>query len=214
MLMVFHSLPYSATPLICVMMEMEIFMLPISIIMLSVSLIPPRTMVWFILFIYFKALLFSLHFLSTVSTFAGTGADGEVNGPVLGAEFESPFALFCQQSTSSVFVLDNNQYLRKIQNGLLIFFDFFPKPLSHFYLYYYFLKIEINAGNVTTLNNLNIYSQLSMDSHGNLYCATPNSPSYIYSYNTTNGLDICNKKIIHQNPQNQKKKGRWIWTFI
>ena len=57
--------------------------------------------------------------LISVSTYAGNGSWGIVDGSALNAEFKNPTAIYCQTSTSSIFVIDgSNLYLRKIQNGL------------------------------------------------------------------------------------------------
>ena len=61
--------------------------------------------------------------LNKVSTFAGNGAIGILDGPILNAEFSALGALFCQTSSSTtIFIIDtlNYYYLRKIENGLLI----------------------------------------------------------------------------------------------
>ena len=77
--------------------------------------------------------LFSLFYISTqnsnsapVSTFAGNGNSGVIDGPSLSAEFNQPFAILFQSLSSAIFVKDMyngpmfNQYsyMRKIQNGL------------------------------------------------------------------------------------------------
>ena len=64
-----------------------------------------------------------LKFFSPVSTFAGNGTQGTIDGPVLNSDFYGPSAILCQPSTSTIFVFDhtlvsNIYYLRKIQNGL------------------------------------------------------------------------------------------------
>ena len=57
-----------------------------------------------------------------VSTFAGNGTQGVIDGPALNAEFDWPYALICKSATD-IFIMDNQQYLRKIENGLLIFLN-------------------------------------------------------------------------------------------
>ena len=71
--------------------------------------------------VYFFQIIISLLFLfnqtqkNLVSTFAGNGTQGTIDGPAFSAELYYPYAILCQPSTSTIYVADN--YLRKIQNG-------------------------------------------------------------------------------------------------
>ena len=68
-----------------------------------------------------------------VSTFAGNGTNGIIDGPALNAEFHGPSAILCQPSISTIFVSDS-YYLRKIQNGLF-------KSILFFFIQYIFHSI-------------------------------------------------------------------------
>ena len=123
---------------------------------------------------------------NTVSTYAGTGSQGLVDGPVLNAKYLGPYAIFCQSSTS-LFVLDNYQYLRKIQNGLSIILTEIIRII---------FNITFSLGSVTTLGNftsVTLYSLLSMDQKKEqLYFG---NRGYIYNYSST-GLEIPPSLII------------------
>ena len=123
-----------------------------------------------------------------VSTFAGNGTSGLIDGPVLNASFSSPSSLVCQASAPAIFVMDHSMniyeaYLRKIQNGLLLF--------NYFYCSFLIPIIIYLSGKVTTLKSgISTYSfsLMSIDFRQNIYFSTSSVPYQILSFNTTNGL--------------------------
>ena len=54
---------------------------------------------------------------SLVSTYAGNGTKGNVDGPSLNAQFQAPSTLICQ-AAPTIFVFDS-YYMRRIQTGSL-----------------------------------------------------------------------------------------------
>ena len=113
-----------------------------------------------------------------VSTFAGNGTQGVLDGPALNAMIFDPVALSCHSSITiffkdlySVFVgplgVFIYVYLRKIQNG-----EF--KPILSFYIFHYFNYFYYLSGNVTTVSSFIDNSLMSMDSQQNLYISTTN----------------------------------------